>query len=410
MNAYIKTRRLLGLIAIGILIGAALGSGFVWGFQAGKEFPQVIVVTEANNILPNEPLTADFGTFWQAWDIINRKFLNNDDVTAQEKVYGAIEGLVQSLGDSNTEFFNPTDNKKFREDLRGSFGGIGAEIGIRDNQIIIVAPLKNTPASSAGLKAGDKILRVNDESTEGLAVHETVTKIRGPEGSNVILTIFRDGWEQPKDITITRAKITLPTLEYEMKGDLVHIQLLGFNANSIRLFYEAMLDALGKGAKGIVLDLRNNPGGFLDVAIDFAGWFLENDALIAKEVGIDIDREFRARGNAAFVDFPVVILINKGSASASEILAGALQQQRGIKLVGEKSFGKGTVQQIETLKDESSLKVTIAHWILPDGSILEEEGLEPDVAVELTDEDVENKRDPQLEKALEILRSQFASR
>ncbi|MBM3257244.1 MAG: S41 family peptidase [Candidatus Liptonbacteria bacterium] len=402
-------RRRVGAI-VGISLFAfllVLGGAFV-GFQAGIRMPKTILVKGVTGI-DNREVSADFGTFWQAWETIEDLHLKDKDVNAQEKVYGAISGLVGSLEDPYSDFFKPSDSKQFQDDIRGSFGGIGAELGIRKNQLLIIAPLKNTPASKAGLKAGDKILRVNSTSTDGISIDDAVRMIRGKEGTSLTLTIFRDSWERPKDIKIVREQITVPTLDFEMKeGDIGYLHLYSFNRNAGSLFYQAMVEASTQGARGLILDLRNNPGGYLEAAVNLAGWFLPRGTLVVSEEGREgVMDQLRANGNAALADFPVVVLINQGSASASEILAGALRDSRKVKLIGEQSFGKGTVQQLTDLRDGSSLKLTIAHWVLPSGAILEGKGLMPDIEVKKTDEDEEKKRDPQLDKAIEVLKQEM---
>ncbi|MBI1838714.1 MAG: S41 family peptidase, partial [Candidatus Colwellbacteria bacterium] len=260
-------------------------------------------------------------------------------------------------------------------------------------------------------RAKDKILKIDDTVTNDLTVDEAVKLIRGDIGTRVVLNIFRDEWEKSKDIEIIRAKVDVPTVDWSIKdGGVLYLQLYNFNGNTGLVFYKTMMDALSKGGiRGIVLDLRNNPGGYLDIAVDLAGWFLEKGDIVAKERFADgQERIFKANGNKALKGIPLVALINGGSASASEILAGALKVNRGIKLIGEKSFGKGTVQELQELKDGSTLKITIANWLLPDNSMIEKIGLTPDVEIKLTDEDFEAKKDPQLDKALEILRAEIA--
>jgi carboxyl-terminal processing protease len=386
-----------------------IASGFFFGFDVGKKYPQNLIVQGAVNI--NDPnVKADFGTFWQAWQVINDRYLRNNELDANDKLYGSISGLISSLNDPYSEFFPPEDNKKFREDIQGNFGGIGAEIGIRDKQVVVIAPLDGTPASRADLRPNDKILKIDDRGTIGIGIEEAVTLIRGVIGTDVVLKIYRDGWEEPRDIKIRRDNIVIPTVDYEMKaGNIAHIKLKSFNANANLLFYNAMLKALTAGAQGLILDLRGDPGGYLEVAVDMAGWFLPRGTLVVSEVSrIAPQHDYRASGNEALVDFPLVVLINGGSASASEILAGTLRDNRGVKLIGEQSFGKGTVQQLEELRDGSSLKVTIAHWVMPKGLVLEGEGLKPDYEVKISDEDREKNRDPQLTKAMEVLKSEIS--
>ena len=391
-------RKILLFLSVPVVILIVFGLGF----QFGQLSPREIVIKDAVNRTDSR-VTANFDTFWEAWQAINDKYLKSDTVKSEDKVYGATQGLVASLGDPYSQFFSPAESRKFEEDVQGNFGGIGAELGIRKERLVVIAPLKNTPAMKAGLIAGDYIVAVNSSSTDGVSIDKAVSWIRGEKGEKVKLTVFRDTWEKSKDIEIVRDTIEVPTLDWEMRGDTAYIQLYSFNANATSLFYDAVLGVSQKGAKTVVLDLRNNPGGYLQVAVDLAGWFVPKGTLVVSEEGRTGEPEkLYARGNAALLDTPVVVLINQGSASASEILAGALRDQRKIKLVGEKSFGKGTVQELVNLHDESSMKITIAHWVLPSGKILEDGGLVPDVEVKMTDEDIENKRDPQLEKALEM--------
>ncbi|MBI4085101.1 MAG: S41 family peptidase [Candidatus Liptonbacteria bacterium] len=395
---------------MGILSAAALLlSGFFLGFRAGEMYPKTINITDLTNTSSGQPAAVNFGTFWQAWDVINKEYLNADKMNAQDKVYGAISGLINSLKDPYSVFLSPKDNAKFQEDIQGNFGGIGAEIGIRNNRIVIVAPLKDTPASRAGLRAGDTILKINSTSTEGMSIYEAVGLIRGPEESKVLLNIFREGWIAPQNFEITRDTIQVPTLDFTIKdGEIAYIQLYSFNANASYLFGDAAMKTLSGGAKGIILDLRDNPGGYLEVATDIAGWFLERNNLIVKEESKDGNsEEFKAVGNGLLAKIPVVVIINGGSASASEILAGALHDNRGIKLIGEKSFGKGTVQKLISLPDGSTVKLTIAHWVLPSGKILESGGLDPDIKVKMDEDDSLAKRDPQLDKALEIIKQEI---
>ncbi|MBI2623866.1 MAG: S41 family peptidase [Candidatus Liptonbacteria bacterium] len=398
-----------------ILIGASLfaailflGGGAV-GYQVGTRTPKTIIVKEVTGTDGKETTDADFGTFWEAWETIDEMYLKAKDVKSSDRVHGAVSGLVGALNDPYSLFLKPGDSTQFEDDIRGNFGGVGAELGIRKNQLLIIAPLKNTPASRAGLRGGDAILRVNSTSTEGISIDEAVRMIRGKEGTEVKLMIARDTWEKPREIKLTRERITVPTLDSEMKdGDIAYIQLYSFNGNAGSLFYQAVAEASTRGVRGLVLDLRNNPGGYLEAAVNLAGWFLSRGTLVVSEEGrTGIMDQLRANGNAALAEFPVVVLINEGSASAAEILAGALRDNRRIKLIGTQSFGKGTVQQLTDLRDGSSLKLTIAHWVLPSGTVLEGKGLVPDIEVKLTDEDIEKKRDPQLEKAIEVLKGEM---
>lgn len=331
------------------------------------------------------------------------------DVSDKDILYGAVKGIFGSLGDPYSVFFTPADSQKFNDDLNGNFGGVGMEIGIRNDQIVVIAPLKGNPAEAVGLKAGDQILKVNGTSTSGMDVDSAVKLIRGDVGTVVTLSIFRDGWKAPKDFKITRANVQVPTLDWEMKnGNIAYIQLYSFNANAGSLFYNAALSASIQGAKGIVLDLRNDPGGYLDTAVEIAGWFVDRGAVVVKEDFRSGDENvMRAAGPAALVSLPVVVLVNGGSASASEILAGALQDDRGAKLIGEKTFGKGSVQEILDFSDGSSAKISIAEWLTPKGRQINKKGIEPDIEVKV-DPNSTSTTDIQLNKALEVIKQEMA--
>ncbi|MBI5732422.1 S41 family peptidase [Candidatus Jorgensenbacteria bacterium] len=393
-----KENKILPRIAAALV---AAGLIFYGGFQYGQK-TQPPAVTDTN-----EFLNADFSLFWDAVKVIKNRYVGIKNVKDQDILYGAIKGITGSLDDPYSSFFNPGDAKKFEQDIQGSFGGIGAEIGMRDNQLSIVAPLKNSPSEKIGLKASDKILKINDTYTLDLTVDEAVKLIRGEPDTAVTLLIFRDGWKEAKEFKIIRKVITIPTLDWEMKpGNIAYIHLYNFNANAPTLFYQATLGALLQGAKGVILDLRNNPGGFLEVSVNLGGWFFKRgDVVLIERFKSGNEREHRADGNAALLKVPTVLLVNGGSASASEILAGALRDNRGIVLIGEKTFGKGTVQEIESLKDGSTLKISIAEWLTPKGHEINKKGLAPDIEVKISDDDIEKKRDPQLDKAMETIKA-----
>src|SRR3989344_3211577 len=338
------------------LIGAVWFS-FYLGLQKGFAETKNIVIQGVSGGETPSGVSADFGVFWQAWDKLKTEHVNSKDVKDQNLVYGAIKGLTESLNDPYTEFFTPKDYKTFKEDIGGNFSGVGMEIGIRNDQLVVIAPLKDSPAEKAGLLAGDMILKIDDKATDGFNVSQAVQVIRGEAGTNITLNIFRKDWTKSKDFTITRASINIPTVDYEMKGNIAYVQLYNFDANTEKVFYNAMKDVLlDKQAKGMVLDMRNNPGGYLDVAVNLAGWFIPKGNIVVKEKFADGRvQAFKANGDAALKDMPVVVLINGGSASAAEILAGALRVNRKIQLVGEKSLGKGSDQEIQTPKGDSAL-------------------------------------------------------
>ncbi len=394
-------------VAASLISLGALGSAGYYGYILGTENPRTIVVKGVANLENDPAVKADFATFWQTWKLLKDEHLKGESLDNQKLVYGAIDGLVDSLGDPNTVFFPPEDGKKFEEDVRGNFGGIGAEIGIKNEILTIIAPLKDSPAEKAGLKSGDKILKINNESTQDIKVNDAVKKIRGEIGTKVTLSIFREGWDKSKDFVITRGQIIIPTLEYKMlEGDVAYIRIRSFNENAPQLFFEAAKDLLGKGINGVILDVRDDPGGFLEVAVDISGWFMPSGSTVAIQEFRDPGQKriFKTAGPGFMSKVPIVVLINQGSASASEILAGALRDNNEAKLVGEKTFGKGTVQELRHLRDGSSIKVTVSHWLLPKGALIEKEGIKPDFEIKATEENTKDNKDPQLEKAKEVIK------
>ena len=406
MNKSIKNNLLL--LAGLIIIAAVAGSSFYFGYQKGTEKPQTIVIEGISGLEETRPEDVNFSIFWEAWKKLKDKYIEKN-LNNQDLVYGAISGLVDSLKDPNTNFFPPSEAKKFQEDVQGSFGGVGIEIDIRSGQLLIVAPMKDTPAERAGLRAGDKILKVDGASTAGFNLDEAVKLIRGEVGIKVTLTIMRDSWSEPKDIAITREIIQIPTLDWKMLDkDIAYIQLYNFYQNASFNFYQVAVSIYSQNPKAIILDLSNNPGGYLETAVEITGWFLKpGEIVVSEEFCSGQKQQFKASGNGIFKDLPLVILVNEGSASASEILAGALRDNREIELIGKKTFGKGTVQEMVSLSDGSSMKVTIAHWLLPSGHIIEKNGLTVDYDVDLTEENIKNNRDPQLDKAIEVIKNEI---
>ncbi len=353
------------------------------------------------------PADVDFSLFWETWQTIKEKYVDKAKLDTQEMIYGAISGMVKSLNDPYTIFLKPEDTKRFIEDVKGSFEGVGMEVDVRNGQLQVVAPLEGTPAQKAGIKPGDIIMKVDGTTTAEMSVDEAVNLIRGPKGTEVTLTIYREEWGEARDIKIVRSVIDVPSNKLEIRDDgIAYLRIYHFSENAAYDFREAAIKILESNSQKIILDLRDNPGGYLEVAQDIAGWFLERGQVVTVEdFGEGKEQnKYLAEGNAKLVSYPVVVLINKGSASGSEILAGALRDDRGVKLIGETSFGKGSVQELEKLRGGSSLKITIAKWLTPNGDLITGKGLEPDVKVELTTEDAVANRDPQLDKAIEILK------
>ncbi len=390
-----------------LLSFAAVFLAYTLGFYAGESAAPSLFQVQG---VANKELKAqdvDFNIFWDAWRAIQEKYVGREGLDRQKMVYGAVEGMVASLEDPYTTFFTPERSHLLQEDISGEFSGIGAEIGFQKGILAVIAPLKDSPAERAGLRTGDKILKIDDAFTADMSLEEAVSRIRGEKGTEVTLQIFREGFEEARDVRITRDVIKIPLLEWEQKGEgIVHLKLYNFIGDVDAEFLKASRAILAGGAQKVILDMRNNAGGFLDSAIKVASYFVSRGEVVAVEdFGNGEKDEFRSEGYPYFQKLPVVVLINGGSASAAEIVAGALKDARKVTLVGEKTFGKGSVQEVADLPHETLIKITVAKWLTPSGRSIQDEGIEPDVKVELTQEDRDAGRDPQLEKALEIIRN-----
>lgn len=401
-------------INIAFLILVFFGGGFIAGrFSTGQNTinsslsqEEFIPKIQFKNKDLGKPTEVEFSRFWEVWKKVEENYVTRKNIEPDKLVYGAIAGMVKSIGDPYTVFFDPQEAKKFEEDSKGAFEGIGAEIGIKKDVLTIIAPLENTPAQKAGLLAGDKILKIGNTITADLTIEQAVSLIRGPKNTEVTLIVSRDGWMETKEIKIIRDVISVPILKLEFKDNLAILRLYQFTENSAEEFQKAAEQILAASPKGIILDLRNNPGGYLDRSIDIAGWFLPKNQLVTTEdFGNGLKNNFNTSGPASLANYKTVILVNQGSASASEILAGALKENKGIKLVGEKTFGKGSVQELFNFNDGSSIKVTVAKWLTPNGRSISDEGIEPDFKVEVSLEDIEKKVDPQLDKAIEVIKN-----
>ena len=395
-----KIVRIGAFVLLGVITAGAL---FYGGYQKGFSETRLIRIEGVADIYPGDDTAADFGVFWQAWDMIKERHLRSGTFSAQDMIHGAIKGLAESAGDPHTTFFSPEDAAKFTENIDGKFGGIGAELETRNNQIIVVTPLKGTPAERAGLRPRDTIIKAGGTELAGKTVQDAIRIIRGEPGTQIKLVISREGDAGTRDIQITREMITLPTVEWEWKdGDVAYVRLISFNQNTPFAFYSVVREFIAENPRAMILDLRNNPGGYLEVAVNLAGWFIDRGETVVTERYADgEERVFRSRGNAALKDLPIIVLVNGGTTSAAEIMAGAMRDINGTRLVGERTFGKGTVQTLERLKDESMLKITVANWVTPGGHIIEGGGLVPDVNIKRVEND---PKDAQLNKALELLR------
>ncbi len=395
------------IVASFLILGVGFGLGAWYGYLHRPAVEKVLNV--ASQQPPQQFRDVDFGLFWETWSRLEEKYVDRDKIDRQSMVYGAIAGLARSLKDPYTEFLPPPETKQFQEDIKGSFGGIGAEIGIRKGILTIISPLKGNPAERAGIKAGDKILKIDDRETADLGLDEAVRLIRGEPGTKVRLTILRDGIERAKEYTITREIIRVQILTTEARPDGIFvIKLSHFTESAVFEFRKAVQEFFNSGSKKILLDVRNNPGGFLTVAVDIGSWWVAPGEIIARERFADGKEElYRSAGYRLLERVPTAVLVNEGSASASEIVAGALRDHLGIKMVGAKTFGKGSVQEVVRLPNDSSLKVTIAKWLTPNGTEIDTKGLEPDVKVEIPEKPKEGEEDRDwiMEKGIEVLKS-----
>jgi carboxyl-terminal processing protease len=371
----------------------------------GEEVP--CMLDRSATVTPKDlDAPADFDEFWRAWNVINERYVptKSKQVSNQEKVWGAISGLANSLNDPYTYFMPPQEKSLFEQDVQGSFGGVGMQIGMRDNYITVIAPLKGSPSEKAGIKTGDKILLIDSATTTNMSIDKALYLIRGKIGTSVKLTLFREGEKEPFTRTLVRDEIKVPTIDTEKKDGVFIIHLYGFPATGADLFRGALREFAQSGTDKLVLDMRGNPGGYLEVAVDMASWFLPQGKVVVREADKNGQGQiFRSKGYNAFGDkFHFVILVDGGSASAAEILAAALQEHGVATLVGKKTFGKGSVQELVPITEDTSLKVTIARWITPNGTNLSDGGIDPDIVVDYTKEDAEKGLDPQIVKAIEV--------
>lgn len=411
MKMYETTHKIL-LICVGmiiLLIGIKVGESRTRG---GSISSKDINVT---NLEKGNTTNLDFSLFWQTWDTLGEYYVDKEKLDPMKMYYGAIKGMVASVEDNYTFFLTPEENKQSKDDLKGIFFGIGAELGMNDNQIVVVTPLKNSPAEKAGVKAGDIVVKVDNESTKNWTLQQAVAKIRGPKGEKVVLTMFRV--DKEVDVAVIRDEINIPFVETTYENDIAIIELSRFGEPTNELWDKTVQELLArknKGSlKGIVIDMRGNPGGYLDGAIHVASEFLSARDLVVKQEYADKEPEkYFAKRDGKLQNIPVTILLNKGSASASEIVAGALRDHKKATIVGENSFGKGTVQQALDLDDDAGLHVTISKWILPGGSWIQETGIKPDVEVKLEIKEgntMKREDDLQLNKAIEILKSSVSN-
>jgi len=386
-----------------LVILGAFGVGYL--LRAVQTTEAAAAVPTPEIVLTDEDVPSELDVFWEAWAFVEERFYG-EVPSEQDRVYGAVRGMVNTFGDQNTAFIEPSRAAIFREDSTGSFEGIGASVRLDEmGRLYIAQPFADRPAAEAGLLQGDIVLEVDGVSILGMSLYEAISLIRGPADSTVVLTIFRDEVDEPFEVSIVRARIEIEVVESErLEGDIGYVSLSEFSRGASVKLGDAIkaLEAEGE-LKGLILDLRNNPGGLLDEAIFVGNQFIDEGMLTIERQKDGPDQVFEAQTGGVAIQVPLVVLVNGGSASASEIVAGAVQDHRRGQLVGEQTFGKGTVQIPHTLSDGSELRVTIAEWLTPDERQINHEGITPDIAVELTQEDYVEGRDPQLDRAIEYL-------
>ncbi|EKE20379.1 MAG: hypothetical protein ACD_8C00009G0001 [uncultured bacterium] len=400
------------------IIGVAIFTlGIFWvGYNQGRNSEKKLEpIAIENAVFVNKEKIGDnnidFALFWNVWDLLKEKYVDQDSLDAKKLFYGAINGMMQATGDPYTTFLSPDENKKFGEDISGNFEGIGAELGIKNGILTVVAPLEGTPAQKAGLRAGDKIIKIDGKTAGDMSIDEAVDNIRGKKGTSVVLTIFREGSNDTQDITIQRGLITVKSVMLEFdENNIANIQITRFGDDTSKNFADAIARVKAQKAKGLVIDLRNNPGGYLEGSIDVASKLLPKETIVViEENGDKSQKKMYTRGGDLASGIETVVLINEGSASASEILAGALKENRlNVTLVGKKSFGKGSVQEFIEMPQGTAAKITVARWLTPKGEQINEKGISPDKEVEITNDDFENDRDPQLNEALKILKEKLS--
>jgi len=406
------TKLLIMVILTTAVVLASFGAGINFARRTEMAAPKAPTSAAPVTLSPTAipPANAEnqpaMGVFWEAWGIVQSEFYK-DVPSETERVYGAIRGMVATYGDEHTAFIDPERAAILQEDASGSFEGIGASVEMDElGRLVIAEPFPGRPAAEAGVKRNDVVLEVDGKSLRGLSLYEAVSLIRGPEGSTVVLTILREGEPDPIKIPVVRAKIEIEVVTSKMlDGNVGYVSLSEFSSGASGKVNAAISDLRQQGATSLILDLRNNPGGFLSEAIAVSGLFVEDGTPVVREHRKDEaqDQIYRAQGIHSAADLPLVVLVNRGSASASEIVAGAMKDLGRATIIGEQSFGKGTVQLPHTLSDGSQLRVTIAEWLTPDGNSIDKTGIVPDIVVELTQEDFVDGRDPQLDRAVEFL-------
>lgn len=398
-----------------LLIASAAVLLFGVGYKLGEGKSALLRLNPSSEQKKN----VNFDMFWKVWDTLEKKYVDKKKLDEKKMYYGAIKGMVASIEDPYTFFLTPTENKQSKDDLGGRFEGIGAQLGLKDNRIVVVAPLKNSPAEKAGLRAGDIIVKVNSKPTEGMLLTQVVSQVRGDKGTKVLLTIDREGREL--EVSVIRDTIQVESVEISLNetsgsctencGRVAYLKLNQFGDSTVDEWEQKVAEintAWNSGKiKGLVLDLRDNPGGYLESSVYLAGEFLGQGKLVVKQESTTYEnKDYYVTRGGSLLSVPLVVLINKGSASAAEILAGALRDHKRAQLVGEKSFGKGSVQEALDLGDGMGLHVTVAKWVLPKGEWINGKGIEPEIKLENVIPEgntMSRDLDKQLDRAIERL-------
>jgi carboxyl-terminal processing protease len=397
-----------------ILICVSFYGGFSYSqYKSAKSSSKQVIENIFSKTRSEEaPKNVDFGLFWEAWNTLNEKYVDKSKLNQTKMIYGAISGMIKALDDPFSSFMNPEESQQFSDDMQGTFEGIGVEIGLKNGILTVISPLEGTPAANAGLRAGDKIIKIGDTVTSDMSTDEAVSKIRGPKDTEVVLTVLREKDNNPKEIKIMRGTINVKSVKLEFKDNgIAVVKISKFGDDTTSEFNKVASQIASAGSKGIILDLRNNPGGYLESAIDISSKFVpEGEVVVSEEDRNGKKDDYTARGGSILEGIPVVVLVNGGSASASEITAGALRDDLGAPLIGKKTFGKGSVQQLEKLSGGSTLRVTVARWLTPNGDYIMEKGIDPNIDVEFSEEDYNNDRDPQFDKGVEVLKEKMAAK
>jgi carboxyl-terminal processing protease len=396
-----------GIIVAVLLLAGACSAGFMAGWLMEPQAKNVSV----GNILPSSQTTADstdttslFKPFWEAWQIVHDYYVDQplDDTKLMQ---GAIRGMIAALGDKHSSYMDPVEYKDATSDLSGEYEGIGAWVNTEGEYLTISEPMPGSPAEKAGLTTGDQIIKIDGEDMTGVLPELARRKVLGAAGSTVVLTILREGVENPFDVSVTREAIKVASVDSKMlENNIGYVKIRNFGDQTDEELTKALKDLLKQKPAGLILDLRNNPGGSLDTAINVASQFIGKGVILYEEYGDGTRQTHEAKQGGLATDIPLVVLVNEFSASASEVVAGAIQDTGRGQLVGTTTYGKGSVQQwIPLAENEGAVRVTIAHWLTPKGRLIHEVGLNPDVEVKMTDADIKAKLDPQLDAAIKAL-------